>query len=293
MIVDASARHRDDRRLTRRRISCSDVLARRRRRRRRSSTSRTTRGQVRPGWLFACVVGEHLDGHDVRGRGGRRRRGGAARRATAAARRRPGRRRDVRAVDGPRSRPRSTATRPTAQHGRHHRHERQDDDRVISIAAILRSAGLEPGVTGTLSGVRTTPEATDLQRLLAEYVDEGVEAVVMEVSSHALALHRVAGMRFDVAVFTNLGRDHLDLHESMEAYFRAKASLFTRPSRRRVGVTNIDDPYGRLLLDAAEIHDGAGFALADAEHRGRQPIESPFAWRGQERRGAARRARST
>ena len=74
----------------------------------------------------------------------------------------------------------------------------------------------------------------------------------MEVSSHALALHRVDGTRFDAAVFTNLGRDHLDLHDTLEEYFRAKASLFT-PELSDVGVTNVDDPHGRLLLDAAAI----------------------------------------
>ena len=79
---------------------------------------------------------------------------------------------------------------------------------------------------------RTDAEATELQARLAAFRDDGDAAVVMEVSSHALALHRVAGTLFDVAVFTNLGRDHLDLHESMEAYFRAKASLFDARARR-------------------------------------------------------------
>jgi UDP-N-acetylmuramoyl-L-alanyl-D-glutamate--2,6-diaminopimelate ligase len=100
----------------------------------------------------------------------------------------------------------------------------------------------------------------------------------MEVSSHALALHRVAGMEFDVAVFTNLGRDHLDLHESMEAYFRAKASLFSA-SQSRHGVTNLDDPYGRLLRDAAEI-DIAGFSIVDADDPRAGADRLTFGWRG-------------
>ena len=91
----------------------------------------------------------------------------------------------------------------------------------------------------------------------------------MEVSSHALALHRVSGMRFDAAVFTNLGRDHLDLHESMEAYFRAKASLFM-PDLSDVGVTNLDDPYGRLLLDVAAIDDGRLRAERRVRRQGRR-----------------------
>ena len=84
----------------------------------------------------------------------------------------------------------------------------------------------------------------------------------MEVSSHALALHRVDGTRFAAAVFTNLGTDHLDLHGTAEEYFRAKASLFT-PGLAAVGVTNVDDAHGRLLLDAAPI-EMVPYSLADA-----------------------------
>ena len=81
----------------------------------------------------------------------------------------------------------------------------------------------------------------------------------MEVSSHALALHRVDGTWFAAAVFTNLGADHLDLHGTVEEYFRAKARLFT-PELAAVGVTNVDDAHGRLLLDAATHRDGAVLA---------------------------------
>ena len=84
----------------------------------------------------------------------------------------------------------------------------------------------------------------------------------MEVSSHALALHRVDGTRFAAAVFTNLGADHLDLHGTAEEYFRAKARLFT-PELAAVGVTNVDDAHGRLLLDAAPI-EMVPYSLADA-----------------------------
>jgi UDP-N-acetylmuramoyl-L-alanyl-D-glutamate--2,6-diaminopimelate ligase len=146
------------------------------------------------------------------------------------------------------------------------------------LAAILRSTGAATRLIGTLSGVRTTPEAADLQRLLAGFVDEGVSDLVMEVSSHALALHRVAGIRFDAAVFTNLGRDHLDLHESMEAYFRAKASLFT-PQLAAVGVTNLDDPHGRLLADASSIPI-VGFQRDDASDIAVGADAIRFTWRG-------------
>jgi UDP-N-acetylmuramoyl-L-alanyl-D-glutamate--2,6-diaminopimelate ligase len=146
------------------------------------------------------------------------------------------------------------------------------------VGSIMRAAGWSEREMGTLSGARTTPEAPDLQRRLAGFVDEGVEAVVMEVSSHALALHRVNGVHFDVAAFTNLGRDHLDLHVSMEAYFRAKASLFTA-ELAEVGVTNLDDPYGRLLLDGADI-EMAGFRMDDAQDLEVGVGHHRFRWRG-------------
>ena len=146
------------------------------------------------------------------------------------------------------------------------------------VAAILTHAGLETRVQGTLSGARTTPEAPDLQRRFAAWVAEGAQAVVMEVSSHALALHRVAGTRFDVAAFTNLGRDHLDLHGSMEAYFRAKATLFT-PELSDIGVTNVDDTYGRLLLDVSAI-EMLGYGLDDVADVTVGPDRLGFTWRG-------------
>jgi UDP-N-acetylmuramoyl-L-alanyl-D-glutamate--2,6-diaminopimelate ligase len=130
------------------------------------------------------------------------------------------------------------------------------------LAAIFRAAGSPTGVIGTLSGAHTTPEAPELQARLAEFVDAGDRAVVMEVSSHALALHRVAGTRFAAAVFTNLGVDHLDLHGTIEGYFRAKAMLFT-PELAAVGITNVDDAHGRLLFDAAPV-EMVAYSRADA-----------------------------
>ncbi|MBM3816754.1 MAG: UDP-N-acetylmuramoyl-L-alanyl-D-glutamate--2,6-diaminopimelate ligase, partial [Actinobacteria bacterium] len=94
------------------------------------------------------------------------------------------------------------------------------------LGAMLRQSGRRTTVLGTLSGARTTPEAPELQRTLAKERDDGTAAVVMEVSSHALALQRVAGMQFAAGVFTNLGHDHLDFHGTHDAYFAAKASLF-------------------------------------------------------------------
>lgn len=115
------------------------------------------------------------------------------------------------------------------------------------VASVLESSGRPTSVIGTLHGRLTTPEAPDLQRLIAEAADAG-RTVVMEVSSHALVEHRVDAIRFEVAAFTNLGRDHLDLHGTMEEYFRAKASLFI-DCAPRTAVINMGDTYGRLLAD--------------------------------------------
>lgn len=126
--------------------------------------------------------------------------------------------------------------------------------------AGLEQAGVRAAVIGTV-GTRvggedvktalTTPEAPDLHGLFAMMRERGVEACAMEVSSHALVMGRVDGVVFDVAVFLNLGRDHLDFHADVEDYFLAKAALFT-PERARLGLVNIDDEHGRrLALQAA------------------------------------------
>src|SRR5215469_5983019 len=117
--------------------------------------------------------------------------------------------------------------------------------------------GLVGGVETRFGGVAeqsrlTTPEATDLQALFATMAEQKVTAAVMEVSSHALALGRVAGTSFDVAVFTNLSQDHLDFHQDMDRYFAAKAQLFT-PGYSRSAVVNIDDKHGRRLAARAPI----------------------------------------
>jgi UDP-N-acetylmuramoyl-L-alanyl-D-glutamate--2,6-diaminopimelate ligase len=99
---------------------------------------------------------------------------------------------------------------------------------------------------------RTTPESPVVQDLLAEMVAEGVPAAALEVSSHALALDRVEGCRFDVAVFTNLTRDHLDFHHDMESYYAAKKRLFSMRKRGASAVVNADDPYGARLAREVE-----------------------------------------
>jgi len=147
------------------------------------------------------------------------------------------------------------------------------------LEAALTAGGQPCAVMGTLSGVRTTPEAPDLQDKLAEHRDEGYAAVAMEVSSHALALRRVDATWFAAAVFTNLSHEHLDFHHSTEDYFRAKASLFD-PDRADRAVVNADDPYGRLLLEAARLPTRP-FSIADAVDLDVALSGSRFMWRGQ------------
>ena len=120
------------------------------------------------------------------------------------------------------------------------------------LRSIFEQAGMQARVIGTLDGARTTPEAPVLQRTLSEYRTQGVQACAVEVSSHALAQHRVEGTSFKAAVFTNLSQDHLDYHETMESYFQAKAALF-RPELSKLAVVNADDPYGQRLIDHASI----------------------------------------
>ncbi|MDX6327223.1 MAG: UDP-N-acetylmuramoyl-L-alanyl-D-glutamate--2,6-diaminopimelate ligase, partial [Nocardioidaceae bacterium] len=129
------------------------------------------------------------------------------------------------------------------------------------IVAGLAGASLRPAVVGTMgtwidstpvSSALTTPEAPDLHALFAVMVEHGVDVCALEVSSHALVMGRVDGVVFDLAVFTNLGRDHLDFHADVEDYFAAKAMLFTRDRAKRA-LVNVDDAYGARLLDSPEI----------------------------------------
>lgn len=114
--------------------------------------------------------------------------------------------------------------------------------------------GAKVGLVGTIQNMigdevlhteRTTPESLELQALFRHMADAGCTHVVMEVSSHALSLHRVDGVTFDVGVFTNLTQDHLDFHKTMEEYCRAKAMLF---ARSKVGAVNVDDPWAKEIL---------------------------------------------
>ncbi|HVS03618.1 MAG TPA: UDP-N-acetylmuramoyl-L-alanyl-D-glutamate--2,6-diaminopimelate ligase [Thermoanaerobaculia bacterium] len=131
---------------------------------------------------------------------------------------------------------------------------------VWIVQALLEAAGRPCGRIGTLAyrfadldlpAGRTTPEASDLFRLLRRMRERGAAAVAMEVSSHALTMGRVAGVAFDVAAFTNLTQDHLDFHRTMEEYFAAKQRLFGHLEADGTAVVNVDDAFGRRL--AAEL----------------------------------------
>jgi UDP-N-acetylmuramoyl-L-alanyl-D-glutamate--2,6-diaminopimelate ligase len=171
--------------------------------------------------------------------------------------------------------------------------------------SVLRSAGLTTAMIGTieyrlagerLEAVNTTPESLDLYRIFDRLLDAGGSHATMEVSSHALALGRVHGLRFHTAVFTNLTRDHLDFHGTMEDYFAAKRALFEGQDSPppRASVINVDDPWARRIPAAGEVFpyglsDGAGIRARnisamfegvrfDLEFRGRTwPVRSALA----------------
>lgn len=146
------------------------------------------------------------------------------------------------------------------------------------LAHILSAAGRPASVRGTLQGALTTPEAPELHRWLATRRDAGDRAAVLEVSSHALDLERVAGISFELGVFTNLGQDHLDFHGTQERYFAAKAKLF-EPKRCAGGVVNRDDVHGRLLVDAASI-PMTTFGMDDVSDVEVERFEHRYLWRG-------------
>jgi UDP-N-acetylmuramoyl-L-alanyl-D-glutamate--2,6-diaminopimelate ligase len=209
---------------------------------------------VAPGWLFVAVRGARTDGHHFVGR--------AVESGAAAVCVEEGPGVSVPAVVVPDTR-RAMGPAAAAVYG-----DPADHLTLIGITgtngkttvvhlleSIADAAGLRPGLLGTvaarINGVeaaieRTTPEATDFQRLLRDMVDARVELAAVEVSSHALSLSRVDATLFSVAAFTNLTQDHLDFHGTMEEYYRAKASFFVEDRAERA-VIWMDDPAGRRL----------------------------------------------
>jgi UDP-N-acetylmuramoyl-L-alanyl-D-glutamate--2,6-diaminopimelate ligase len=236
-------------------------------------------GAVGEGALYACIVGRHVDGHDlaasVVGSGARsllvervvdvdvtQVRVASTRRAVAPV---------AAAFWGHPSR-RVTVVGVTGTNGK--------TTTVDLLAAVLRAAGRPTGVIGTLTGARTTPEAAVLQARLAALADEGCAAVAMEVSSIALDQHRADAVEFAAAVWTNLSQDHLDYHGDMESYYQAKAALFS-PRRCRLAVINADDPWGRRLRAEVEV-PVVSYALAEAEGLELHARHSRFRWRGED-----------
>lgn len=152
------------------------------------------------------------------------------------------------------------------------------------VRSILEADGRATGVIGTLDGARTTPEAPALQAQLARFVGDGKQAVAMEVSSHALGAHRVDGIVFSVGAFTNLSREHLDHHGTMEEYYAVKAALFD-PARCERAVVFVDDPWGARL--AGELMDRDAIPVrcvrrAEAEDVALAVGATGFRWRGQQ-----------
>lgn len=146
------------------------------------------------------------------------------------------------------------------------------------FADVVKSAGRRVETIGTLSGTRTTPEATELQRRLAAMVADGADTVAIEVSSHALDQARVDATAFSVAAFTNLTPDHLNYHGNIDAYFEAKARLFD--GRALHELINVDDPWGQRLADRRPAAHRV--TLAEVSVLNATVTDTEVTWRGQQ-----------
>lgn len=234
---------------------------------------------VVPGALFCCIPGHHLDGHDFA-------RGAVSAGASALLVERR------LALDVPQAVVGRAGARPAMAEVSSTFYGRPARSLTMAgvtgtngkttvtrlLGSILEAAGKRAAVIGTLDGARTTPEAPELHRLLAAARDGGQRAVALEVSSHALAEHRVDGIVFDVAVFTNLSQDHLDYHHTMDDYFAAKAKLFTA-DHSKLGVINADDEWGQRLLAQAGIETRL-FSMDEVTDVVSDTSGSSFTWRG-------------
>lgn len=160
------------------------------------------------------------------------------------------------------------------------------------LESIFKAANLVPGVIGTIThrwpgsqiaALNTTPEASDIQKILSDMKQAGVTHVVMEVSSHGLVMRRLDGCNFDMGIFSNLTHDHLDFHQDMETYFAAKKILFeellpTSSKCYKCAAINVDDPYGYRL--ASEIHDLPKIKYGFSDEADIQPIRTNISQRG-------------
>jgi len=220
---------------------------------------------ITEGCLFACVVGENFDGHDFAQEAIER---GAA--ALLVDRELPVTTPQI-IVDDVRS---VLGELAALAYGRP-----SDAMKVIGVtgtngkttvaqmlAAVFNVDGQKSAVIGTLEGDMTTPEAPVLQRRLRELYEDGATVVAMEVSSHSLVQQRVQGTTYAAGVFTNLGRDHLDLHGTQEEYFRAKSLLFSSYGLKKM-IINDDDVHGRLLGDlSSDRGEVYRFSMSDIEN---------------------------
>jgi UDP-N-acetylmuramoyl-L-alanyl-D-glutamate--2,6-diaminopimelate ligase len=222
--------------------------------------------RVTPGSVFVAIPGVNVDGHDfintAISRGAAaiicERNGFSSPRATK-----------IKVADA-----RETMARAAAAFHRHPSQKLQvigvtgtngKTTVAFMVKEILEAAGIKTGLLGTvryeigdrvIPATRTTPESLDVQEMMARMVTSGCKACVMEVSSHALEQKRVAGVEFDVAIFTNLTQDHLDYHGTMENYFVAKQKLFTQTAsgtKRGTVVINIDDVNGVRLAESSDV----------------------------------------
>ncbi|MEE8637627.1 MAG: UDP-N-acetylmuramoyl-L-alanyl-D-glutamate--2,6-diaminopimelate ligase, partial [Candidatus Margulisiibacteriota bacterium] len=144
------------------------------------------------------------------------------------------------------------------------------------IESILKSAGHKVGLIGTVSETPlTTPESLDLQAILAKMVDEKITHVVMEVSSHALALDRAYGCDFDIAIFTNLSHDHLDFHKTKEESLAVKRKLFETLKPEGIAVINVDDPASKFLMEVVK-GEIVTYGVSQAKHELRSTKHNEF-----------------
>jgi UDP-N-acetylmuramoyl-L-alanyl-D-glutamate--2,6-diaminopimelate ligase len=132
---------------------------------------------------------------------------------------------------------------------------------TVGLTGLFGTLVYRAGAGEAVEAARTTPESTELQPMLAALLRAGGVATVMECSSHAIDLDRLAGCRFDVAVFTNLSRDHLDYHPDLDAYFEVKARLFSMLKPDGLAVVNVDDRWGEKLIDRLPFRRTLGFSL--------------------------------
>ncbi len=232
--------------------------------------------RVTPGMVFVAIPGQHVDGHEFIGTAVER---GASAVICERSRLVPGRVTKIQVTDVREAM--ACAARSYYQHP-------SSKLKVIGVTgtngkttvafmikAILEAADIKTGLMGTvryeigdrvIPAQRTTPESIEVQQMMAQMLKADCQACVMEVSSHALDQKRVYGVEFDVGIFTNLTRDHLDYHGTMENYFASKKKLFsslTEGGKRAASVINIDDTYGARLADETkglEVQLTYGFA---------------------------------